>query len=64
MSDNLNPNLNAYEHGLAGLAKILGCTERHASRLKKTGKLDSAIQQIGRKIIVNTKKLLELKIKH
>ena len=33
-SETLNKN---YVYGLAGLAKILGCSKNHASKLKSTG---------------------------
>ena len=49
-----------YVYGLNGLAKILGCSKTHASRLKSTGLFDSAIIQNGRKIIIDKKKALEL----
>lgn len=42
-----------YEYGLDGLAKTLGCSKSTAWRVKKTGALDKAITQRGRKIIVN-----------
>lgn len=49
-----------YVHGLAGLAKILGCSKNHAGKLKSSGIFDDAIIQNGRKIIIDSEKALEL----
>lgn len=56
-SETLNKN---YVYGLAGLAKILGCSKNHASKLKSTGMFDEAIIQNGRKIIIDSEKVLKL----
>ena len=49
-----------YVHGLAGLAKILGCSKNHAGKLKSSGIFDEAIIQNGRKIIIDSEKALKL----
>ena len=49
-----------YEYGIAGIAKIFGCSIPTANRIKKSGKIDKAITQIGRKIIVDVELALEL----
>lgn len=49
-----------YVYGIHGLAKLLGCSKSHASKLKNSGKFDSAIIQNGRKIIIDSAKALEL----
>ncbi|UWX66175.1 DUF3853 family protein [Empedobacter stercoris] len=49
-----------YVYGINGLAKLLGCSKSHASKLKSEGIFDEAIIQNGRKIIVNKDKALEL----
>ncbi|MHA7110784.1 DUF3853 family protein [Sunxiuqinia elliptica] len=49
-----------YVYGLAGIAKIFGCSIPTANRIKKGGKIDKAITQIGRKIIVDVEMALEL----
>ena len=49
-----------YVYGLAGLAKLIGCSINHASKLKSCGVFDEAIIQNGRKIIVNSEKAIEL----
>jgi hypothetical protein len=47
-------------HGLAGLAKLLGCSTRTASKIKQSGKIDGAIIQDGRIITIDSVKALEL----
>jgi hypothetical protein len=42
-----------YVYGLAGLAKLFGCSTRAASTLKSSGKIDKAIIQDGRKIVID-----------
>ena len=45
---------------LLGIAKLFGCSLPTANRIKKSGKIDKAITQIGRKIIVDAELALEL----
>ena len=49
-----------YVYGILGIAKLFGCSLPTANRIKKSGKIDKAITQIGRKIIVNVELALEL----
>ena len=49
-----------YVYGINGLASILGCSRPTAQRIKSSGKLDEAISQNGRTIIVHVEKALEL----
>lgn len=49
-----------YVYGLDGIARLFGCSKRSASILKAGGKIDKAIIQDGRKIIVDSKLALEL----
>ena len=49
-----------YVYGILGVAKLFGCSLPTANRIKKSGKIDKAITQIGRKIIVNVELALEL----
>ena len=49
-----------YEYGLRGLCKIFDCSMPTALRLKNSGKIDAAIKQIGRKIVVDSELALEL----
>ncbi|MRJ11377.1 DUF3853 family protein [Ornithobacterium rhinotracheale] len=49
-----------YVYGLKGLADLLGCSRAHASNIKQSGILNSAITQNGRKIIVDAELALKL----
>lgn len=47
-------------YGIEGIARIFGCSVPTANRIKKSGVIDEAITQIGRKIVVDADKALEL----
>lgn len=47
-------------YGLSGLAALLGCSKTTAWKIKDSGKIDKAIRQVGRKIIIDNEKALEL----
>ena len=47
-------------YGINGIAKLFGCSMPTANRIKKSGKINRAITQIGRKIIVDAELALEL----
>ena len=49
-----------YVYGIPGIARLFGCSLHTANRIKKSGKIDKAITQIGRKIIVDAELALEL----
>lgn len=49
-----------YVYGLNGLAKLLGCGRTKAQEIKNSGKIDEAIYQAGRKIVIDSEKALEL----
>lgn len=49
-----------YVYGIAGLAKLIGCSTSHAARLKAQGIFDEAIIQRGRKIIIDKELALDL----
>lgn len=49
-----------YEHGIAGIAKIFGCSIPTANRIKKSGVIDPAITQVGRKIVIDSELALSL----
>ena len=55
----VNPN-KKYVYGILGIAQLFGCSMPTANRIKKSGKIDKAITQIGRKIIVDANLALEL----
>ena len=59
-SQSSSTNKKTYVYGISGLAAILGCSRPTAQRIKSTGKLDSAISQTGRTIVVDVDKALEL----
>lgn len=49
-----------YVYGISGIANLFGCSKPTANRIKKSGKIDRAITQLGRKIIVDAELALEL----
>lgn len=52
-----------YVYGRAGIAELFKCSLTTASRIKTSGLIDGAYKQIGRKIIVDAEKALELAAK-
>lgn len=58
-SEQTNDN-KRYVYGLAGLARLLGCSIVTANRIKKSGVINKAISQVGRKIIIDADLALEL----
>ena len=49
-----------YVYGIAGICEIFGCSKPTAIRIKKSGRIDSAITQIGRKIVIDADLALQL----
>lgn len=49
-----------YVYGIRGIAGLFNCSIPTANRIKASGKIDGAITQIGRKIIVDADRALEL----
>jgi hypothetical protein len=49
-----------FEYGLKGISKIFGCSIPTAKNIKKSGKINAAIHQIGRKIVIDAVLALEL----
>lgn len=49
-----------YVYGIKGIADLFGCSVPTANKIKKSGSIDKAITQIGRKIIVDAKMAIEL----
>ena len=49
-----------FVYGLSGLARLFGCSLPTANRVKQSGKIDRAITQVGRKIIIDADLALEL----
>ena len=58
-SPTVNPD-KKYVYGILGISQLFGCSIPTAHRIKKGGKIDRAITQIGRKIIVDADLALEL----
>lgn len=56
----LSENQKKYVYGIGGIARLFGCSIPTANRIKQSGKIDKAITQIGRKIIVEAELALEL----
>lgn len=54
------PEAKEYVYGLKGIAELFRCSYSEAYRIKRSGKIDKAIKQNGRKIITDAKKALEL----
>ena len=58
---NLEPEKGKkYVYGIRGIAKLFGCSISSANRIKKSQKIDEAIIQDGRKIIIDSELALEL----
>jgi len=49
-----------YEYGVSGIERIFHCSPATANRIKQSGKIDKAITQIGKKIIIDVNLALEL----
>ena len=47
-------------YGIEGIARVFGCSVPTANRIKKSGIIDKAITQIGRKIVVDADLALAL----
>lgn len=46
--------------GIDGIAGLLGCSRRTVARMKKSGKLDGALWQVGRTIVADRDNLLKV----
>lgn len=55
-----NSQEKKYVYGMAGIARLFGCSIPTANRIKKSGVIDKAITQCGRKIIVDSEFALQL----
>lgn len=58
-NDNKRP-YKRYVYGIAGIASLFHCSKPTASRIKKSGVIDKAIKQYGRKIVCDAELALEL----
>lgn len=58
-----NPSIQQpkrYVYGILGLATLFDCSKPTANRIKKSRKIEDAITQIGRKIIIDADLALKL----
>lgn len=47
-------------HGIAGIAQIFNCSTATAQRIKASGKIDAAISQCGRTMVIDVEKAIRL----
>lgn len=47
-------------YGIEGIARVFGCSVPTANRIKRSGVIDKAITQIGRKIVIDADLALAL----
>ena len=59
-TDNSQMTERRLVYGIAGIAQIFNCSMTTANRIKQSGKIDKAITQYGRKIVVDANLALEL----
>jgi len=50
----------ATAHGIQGLADVLGCSVSQAKRVKASGLLQPAISQLGRVMVIDVDKALDI----
>lgn len=60
MEEKLAEDNDKYVCGITGIAELFHCSLPTANRIKKSGRIKKAITQIGRKIIVDKRLVLEL----
>jgi hypothetical protein len=53
-----------YAYGIRGIADTFDCSIATASRIKQSGIINDAITQIGRKILIDPEKAIELAKQH
>ena len=69
ISDQANKNKTEAEkpkhivYGIKGIADTFGCSIPTANRIKRSGIIDGAITQVGRKIVIDSDLALELAAK-
>ncbi len=59
----LTPRDKHLVYGIAGIARLFNCSMTTANRIKASGRIDKAISQHGRMIVINADLALEL-MKH
>ncbi len=58
------PTSKRHVYGLAGLAKLLGCSETTACKVNTSGVIDAALTRLGNLLIFDADLVLELIKKH
>ena len=58
--DEKKPSERKYVYGIKGIAQLFGCSTATAQRIKSSNKINGAITQRNRRIIVDAQKALEL----
>jgi len=56
---NTNTDRN-FVYGIRGIAELFNCSEATAGRIKKSGVINAATSQIGKKIVIDADRALEL----
>jgi hypothetical protein len=59
VADN-TPKEKRLVYGIAGIARLFNCSMTTANRIKASGKIERAVSQLGRTIIVDADLALEL----
>lgn len=54
------PKERRFEYGIAGIARIFNCSISTANRIKASGKIDKAISQRGRLIVIDADEAINL----
>lgn len=49
-----------YVYGLDGLSELLGCSKSTAGAIKRSGRIDGAVSQFGKTIVIDAELALEL----
>lgn len=55
-----NREYQPYAFGYRGLCELLDCSEATAWKILKSGTIDGAVSQVGRKIVINKEVALQL----
>jgi hypothetical protein len=58
--DNMPKPEKRFVYGISGIAQLFNCSTTTANRIKASGKIDRAISQCGRMIVVDADLALEL----
>lgn len=49
-----------YVYGIGGLARLFNCSKTTAGKIKASGKIDKAVSQMGKTIVINADLAIEL----